>query len=158
MGLVQKDDFQMIDTCFKDTVGIKDEIAAAIDLFKLKDPEDVLKGVEDILDVVIEFPNVMSACKDMQKDIDRIEDWYDIMFNPKKLIQTVTHNIFAHPFKIQDDSLKIAYDLGASDYQNMGKNTADILVTILGPVPPYNSTHYYEKHHEHPEHLNITQW
>ena len=54
---VQKDDFNEIDKCFKDTTNIEPQLAEAIQLIMKKDIPDILAAVKIIGQIIQEIPD-----------------------------------------------------------------------------------------------------
>ena len=134
-GLVEGNHFDQIEHCLKDTETLASEATIAIDDFKKKDLEDILKGVEEIGLILQQLPDDTTDCVAMKPEIDRIVKWSDIFKHPAQLIQKVLVNVVMHIGQIGKDISTIAEDIDKHDDYGAGKATADLLIQNLGPVP-----------------------
>ena len=137
---VQKDDFNEIDKCFKDTTNIEPQLAEAIQLIMKKDIPDILAAVKIIGQIIQEIPDQLQDCAGMQDDIHRIEKWADIFKHPFTLIPKLIKNTSANIDAIYQDIGDIISNVEKHDdshlwMKTIGEDIAKILVLQLGPVP-----------------------
>ena len=71
----------------------------------------------------------------MDGDLARIEAWGEIFTEPAKLSETVMKNWVLHQWGINKAQNHLDADWAACDFYDAGKDTADILVLLIGPVP-----------------------
>ena len=75
MGFVNKDDLSNIQTCLKDAQTIDEELTAAIQDFEKKDLEDIIKGIQEIAQIIPQLNTDLGDCKGMEADVARVEKW-----------------------------------------------------------------------------------
>ena len=148
-GLIQKDDFKEIQKCIKDGETVEKELTDALSYFAKGDVKDVIKGIEEIGELLQGLGTDLDDCEGMQGDFQRIEKWATIFQHPSKLVETLTTNLIKNYAKIFGDISKAESDIGQAKWEPAGEDIADILVLTLGAVPKLN---------EYPEDLEFTQW
>ena len=134
-GLIQKNDFEALNTCLTDAQDLAEDIQQALAHFAKKDLFDILEGIKDIGKALSDLEKDVGDCKAIKPDIDRIKAWAVIFKQPKKLMETIVTNTLVHGPQIYGDIAKMITDIGAHQMHNTGEDIADILVTAIGPIP-----------------------
>jgi hypothetical protein len=99
----------------------------------------VLDAVVDIGKLMEALPKVLADCEGVKPDLVRIEQWAQIFKNPAALSQVIFENLLAHALWIGKDVEKAAFNVGAKNFYNVGKDVADLAIQVLGPVPKANT-------------------
>ena len=101
-GFVQHDDLEEIEKCFQNGERVESEIEQIVSEFAKKDVADIIKGIEDTIGLINEFPQDLADCKNIQGDLDKIADWAK---NIK--ITQIPGNVVKHLLGITKDIQKI---------------------------------------------------
>ena len=91
--LLDVNDLPQLETCLKATDGATTKIANVMDHFRVLDINNIIKGVEECIGIVMGLPEELKACKVLGHDGDRITEWAGIFLNPLKLVADITDNI-----------------------------------------------------------------
>ena len=145
--MVKEDHLSEIQRCLQDAGQIETHVATAIQDFEKKDISDIIDGVGELFQIVVDLPTDMVDCQGTQDDIKRLEEWATEFKDPKQLAKTVAKNMLVNRKDISADIIKTKGDFKNEDYFNGGSDLADILILTLGQVPD-----------ESPESLMLTQW
>lgn len=132
-GLTGDNHLTEIEQCFKSTDPMRVDLLKALDDFKHL---NFIAGLQDFGDILLQLPVAFQDCTDMQDDITAIENWATIFKQPLKLTKTVSKNWLVHGVQIEADFQKEQADWAAEDYFTAGKDVADGLVLLVGPVNP----------------------
>ena len=132
-GLTGDNHLTEIEQCFKSTDPMRVDLMAAIEDFK---SFDFIAGIEDIGDIIWQIPVAFQDCTGMEDDIAAIEAWAEIFKQPIALAQTVALNWLKHGVEIETDISKTEADWEAEQYFDSGKDAANAMVALLGPINP----------------------
>ena len=70
----------------------------------------------------------------MGDDIQKIEQWASIFKQPKTLLTNATKHYLLHRGDITTDIANIKSDFDAKSYFKTGKDAADLLTVLVGPM------------------------
>ena len=95
-GLVKKDDLPEIQKCLANSESLEVEITNALSDMAKGDLQDVIKGVQELGQILKELPTDLKDCESIEEDILKIEAWGQIFLNPVTLMATLTKNLLAN--------------------------------------------------------------
>ena len=133
-GLIQKDDLPEIQQCLKDGSSLEAEITNAISDISKGDLQDIIKGVQEVGQIIKELPTDLDDCKGMDDDIAKIEKWASIFAHPTELVTTLTKNLLKNWQGVVADVSKTETDWNNADYYDAGDDIGDILILALGKI------------------------
>lgn len=87
-------------TCMTDIEPLINDANAALADIKAG---HVIKGIEDMGDIIFMLPDAVSSCTGMEDDIAAIEEWATIFKQPTKLAKTVSKNWLFHGTEVKKD-------------------------------------------------------
>ena len=88
------------------------------------------------LQIKDEFNIEITDCKTgVEEDLVKIEGWGAGWGSPTSIIQTLVKNIVHHGIGIRKEFALAKDDFSAGKYFEAGKDAAQIVTLILGPVP-----------------------
>ena len=134
MGFVGKDDLPEIQACLTNAASLEAEITNAVSDFSKGDLNDIIKGIEEVGQIIKELPEDLQTCQDIDSDIAKIEAWAKIFTDPTKLVITLTKNLLSNWKQVSADVSKVETDWSADNFYDAGDDIASILVLSLGPV------------------------
>ena len=134
MGFVGKDDLPEIQACLQNAGALEAEITNAISDFSKGDLNDIIKGIEETMQIIKELPEDLKTCQDIDSDLAKIEAWAKIFTDPTKLVMTLTKNLLANWSKVVADVSKTESDWNANNFYDAGDDVAELLVLSVGPV------------------------
>ena len=134
LGLIKKNDLPEIQKCLQNSSSLEVEITNAVSDISKGDIPDIIKGVQEIGQIVKELPTDLADCKNLTADIQKIEAWATIFSDPKKLLPTLAENVIHNFGQISSDVSKVSTDFSGKSYENAGEDIADILVESVGPI------------------------
>uniref|UniRef100_A0A7S3IUC5 Uncharacterized protein n=1 Tax=Strombidium inclinatum TaxID=197538 RepID=A0A7S3IUC5_9SPIT len=133
-SLIGKDDLPDIKSCLKDAEDIEVQVMAALsDIAKL-DLNDIIKGVEELGQVIKELPKDLKGCESMAGDLAKIEAWAKIFEHPVALVATLTKNTIKHWGNITMEVNQTEVDFKAKQYYECGEDVGEIVVLTVGPM------------------------
>ena len=133
-GLIHKNDLPLIQKCLQNTGALEAEVTNALSDISKGTIPDILKGVQEMGQIIKELPNDLSGCKDVAADVEKIEAWGAIFSEPVKLIPTLAENLIHNWGKVAGDVSKVDTDYKSAKYENVGEDVADILIESVGPI------------------------
>lgn len=98
----------------------------------------VIKGIEDLGDILWLLPDAVAGCNDLGDDMDAIMKWAGAFKHPVHLGKVVSKNWLLHGVQAKKDLTKEKADWAAGDYFTAGEDVADIMTLLVGPVPEEN--------------------
>ena len=126
-GFSGNDDLPVIQTCIENGPKIESEIEQIVSDFAKKDVTDIIKAIQETLDLINEFPQDLQDCTKIEPDIDLVGDWAK---NVK--ISKIPGNVVKHLLGITKDINKIQDQWSAQQFQDAGMTVDDILFKVLG--------------------------
>ena len=127
-GLTGDNQLTEIEQCYSGGQGIVDDAQAALSDIKAG---EFIKGAEAIGKVVGEFPDALANCKNMDDDLNAIEDWAKVFLEPATLAKKVSKNWLLHGRKVKKDIAQEEADWSSSDYFDAGKDTAAAIELLV---------------------------
>ena len=127
LGFVHHDDLTEIQKCLDNGERVESEIEQIVSDFELKDTEHIIKGIEETISLINEFPEDLQDCKDIQGDLDKIADWAKSIN-----LLSIPGNVVKHLLGITKDVQKIQDDWKYENYEDAGETVTDILFKVLG--------------------------
>ena len=95
----------------------------------------LIKGVEDMADIIWMLPDAVSSCgqlTDLQTDLDVMLDWANmIKTSPTKAAKVASKNWLFHGVRIKADLAKEEADWQSGDYYGSGDETGLVLTTLV---------------------------
>jgi hypothetical protein len=70
----------------------------------------------------------------MEDDAARIKNWARVFYNPETLAWILMANAWGKHAALMVNVKDINSDMGKNDFEDMGEQTAQLLVNALGPV------------------------
>ena len=133
-GLVKKDDLPEIQKCLANSESLEVEITNALSDLAKGDIQDVIKGIQELGQILKELPVDLKDCEAISEDVAKIEAWGQIFLNPVTLMVTLTKNLLANWSAVYTDIEQTNSDYNAAKYYNTGEDIADILVLSVGKI------------------------
>uniref|UniRef100_A0A7S3CQ13 Uncharacterized protein n=1 Tax=Strombidium rassoulzadegani TaxID=1082188 RepID=A0A7S3CQ13_9SPIT len=133
-GLIKKDDLPEIQKCLKDSENLEVQIVNALADVSKGDLQDILKGVQEIGQILQELPVDLSDCQGMSGDIAKIENWASIFSHPTTLITTLTKNLLSNWKDVVAEVSQTSSDYSSADYYKVGEDVGDLLILSVGPI------------------------
>ena len=133
-GLIAKDDLPEIQKCLKNSEALEAEITNAISDFSKGDLQDIIKGVQEIGQIIKELPGDLDDCQNIQDDVTKIETWAKQFANPVTLVTKLTQNLLAHWGAVSKEITQTETDYNTEKYYECGEDVADIVVLSLGKI------------------------
>jgi hypothetical protein len=96
----------------------------------------MLSLLNDAKAMVDELKLAVADCEAMTDDIQALESWAQIFTDQTALVSLVTKNALKHPLTIKNDLALIKSDFETEHYYDAGKEAAELLQLLLGPVYP----------------------
>lgn len=94
----------------------------------------ILGAIKEFEKFVYHFQADAAHCLTMSDDIAAVEAWAQIFKSPKTLVSTVTKHYLIHKKNVTADITAIKADYGAKSFFSTGKDAADLLTVLVGPV------------------------
>jgi len=133
-GLIKHNDLPIIQKCLTNTGSLEAEITNAVSDITKGDIADIIKGVQELGQIVKELPTDLSACKDIASDVKKITAWASIFSEPVKLLPTLAENLIKNYKRVASDASKTSTDFKGAKYEAAGEDVADILIESVGPI------------------------
>jgi hypothetical protein len=130
-GMVGDNHLAEMQACYKGVHPLEQDLMAA-----LKDVEGfhLIKALKQFEMFVYHFQLDVAPCMHMSDDVKAIENWAKIFKSPKDLITTATKHYLFHKGDVTTDIASIKSDWGAKSYFKTGKDAADLLTLLVGPI------------------------
>ena len=130
-GMVGDNKLTEFEACYSGVAPLEQYLMAA-----LKDVEGfhLIKALKQFELFVYNLQTDVAPCENMGDDIKKIEQWAQIFKTPKDLITTATKHYLFHKADITTDIASIKSDFGAKSYFKTGKDAADMLTLLVGPI------------------------
>jgi len=142
-GLVHGE-FPDLDTCVTNSEYILEDVEMAVADFKKKDLQDIMKGITLVGQAIRDLPADVAQCKSCTGNIDAIKQWAQIFKHPLDLVKVMIPNVMANESQIFGDIKDISAQWSNAQFEQVGKDVADILTAAIGPIPtsglPYTVT------------------
>ena len=102
----------------------------------LKDVEafHIFAAMKQFEEFVYHFQVDAASCTHMSEDVAAIEAWAQIFKSPATLVSTATKHYLLHKKAITADIAAIKADDAAKSYFSVGKDAADLLTILVGPI------------------------
>lgn len=142
-GLTGDEHYRQISDCFTATDPMKSDLTEAINSFR---HFDFISGIKFVGDIMVQLPEAFQKCKGLEVDIHAIEDWATIFREPLRLMKTVSMNYLEHAADVQDEVAHGREDWVSGDWYQCGKDIADIMTTLVGPVIMPEPVHAHMMH------------
>merc|ERR1719345_169819 len=133
-GLLKKNDLPLIQKCLTNTGALEAEITNALADISKGDIPDILKGVQEMGQIIKELPTDLAACQGLDADMQKIKAWGAIFSEPTVLLPTLAENLLYNWSKVAGDVSSINTYFSGAKYENVGEDVADILVESVGPI------------------------
>ena len=132
-GFTGDNNLDELRTCMQDVDPLVDYAHKAIgDIFSGK----VIKGIEDLGDILWLLPDAVAGCDNLGGDMADIMAWAEVFKHPVKLGKKVSKNWVFHGVQAKKDIAQEKADWAAQDYFKSGEDVADIMTLLVGPVEP----------------------
>lgn len=119
-------------TCMTDVDPLVNDAKAALADIKAG---HVIKGIEDMGDIIFMLPDAVASCSGMEDDIAAIEEWAAIFKQPTHLAKVVSKNWLFHGTEVKKDIADQEADWAAEKFFESGNDAANVLTTLIGAVP-----------------------
>ena len=130
-GMVGDNKLTEFEACYSGVAPLEQYLMAA-----LKDVEafHLIKAMKQFELFVYNLQTDVAPCENMGDDIQKIEQWAQIFKTPKDLLTNATKHYLLHRGDITTDIASIKTDFGAKSYFKTGKDAADLLTVLVGPI------------------------
>ena len=129
---IGKDDLPDIEKCLTDESALEQEITNAISDISKGDLDDIIKGVEEIGQIIKELPGDLAECKEIESDVEKLLVWAAKFKNPVTLVVVLSKNLLLHWKEVEASVKKMETDWTAKEYYNAGEDVGDIVIEALG--------------------------
>lgn len=136
-------EFQDIEHCIVDGEHVVTDVENAYQHLKSKDVQNVIEGLKDVGDALMQIKKMMSDCKDIKQDFTKLAEMAAIFSNPESAAVHIGKDLIVHGVDIYHEvkASISAYEKNPRDYYdfgfNIGKAAAQI---ILGQEDEYAVT------------------
>lgn len=131
-GFTGDNQLEEIEACYH---GGQDVITYAEALWDDLSHGNFVKAIDDNAKFATALDDALHDCTTLDGDIARIKAWGEIFTEPVELAETVGKHWLLHKRHIKKEIAQEQLDWSNGDYFNAGADTADILVSLVGPVP-----------------------
>ena len=131
-GLISENHLDEIQTCVTDSEGLVSNIEELVQDIEAKNLIKAGKLVKTIKD---QIPAMLGDCKTMGDEMKALEKWATAFEHPKNIGEEFAKAMLLHHKKLTQDISDVKTDWAAQQYYASGKAAADILYTVIGPVP-----------------------
>ena len=131
-GFTGDNQLEEIESCYH---GSQDVVTYAEALYDDLSHGNWIKAIDDNAKFATALDDALHTCTDLDDDLARIQAWGEIFTEPVQLTETVTKNWILHKRHIKKEWAQEQLDWANGDYFNAGVDTADCLVSLVGPVP-----------------------
>jgi len=142
-GLIQAE-FPDLDTCVQNSENIFEDVEMAVQDFKKKDLQDIMKGITLVGQAIRDLPADLNQCKSTTGNIDKIKEWAQIFKHPIQLAKVMIPNVIQHEAQILGDVQDISAQWSNANFEQVGEDVADILTSAIGQIQatelPYTVT------------------
>ena len=83
---------------------------------------------------ILQIPQALNTCENMDQDIAAIESWAQIFTNPAKLSKTLAKHYAFHKSEIKADISTLEADWTAKEYFKAGDDLAALMTVAIGPI------------------------
>lgn len=128
-GLIQADNLPEIKQCVTDAGDVYTQGTAIIQEFMKGDMQDIIKAVEDAMNLFKVLPDDLKACQNTTDDLNTIKQWA-----MNQDVTKIATNVFANLSKIQSDIATITSDFQAKKEWEAGETAADVVILALGKI------------------------
>ena len=130
-GMVGDNHLQEMESCYSGVTPLYENLHAA-----LKDLEafHIFGAIKQFELFVYNFQVDVAPCTMMQDDIQAIESWATIFKDPKQLATTVSKHYLLHKRAVKTDITAVETDWANKSYFSTGKDAADLLTVLIGPI------------------------
>ena len=94
----------------------------------------LISGLGKVGEALEQLESSVDTCQGMDDDIAAIKEWAVIFKDPAKLAKVAGKNWLFHGVEIKKDLAEEQDDWAAGNWFDAGEDTADALVTLLGPI------------------------
>ena len=94
----------------------------------------IFGAIKEFEKFVYHFQADAAPCLTLSDDIAAVEAWALIFKNPTSLVATVTKHYLLHKRNVTADITALKTDYAASSYFSVGKDAADLLTVLVGPI------------------------
>ena len=127
-GLTGDNHLDEIRTCYKGGDTIVNDAKIALDDMK---SGSYLQAIQEVGDIINQFPTALTNCKNMDDDFAEIEDWASIFTKPVSLVAEASKNWLLHHKKVKADIAQEEADWHAGQYFDAGKDTASAIDLLV---------------------------
>ena len=127
-GLTGDNHLDEIRTCYQGGDTIVNDAKIALDDMK---HGSYLQAVQEVGDIINQFPTALTNCKNMDDDFAEIEDWAKIFTKPVSLVTEASKNWLLHHKKVKADIAQEEADWHAGQYFDAGKDTASAIDLLV---------------------------
>ena len=133
-GMTGDNDLTEIEACWNGNVEMYGEIQKAIGDLEKGGWDNITQGVLELSLVLLQFPQALNTCENMDEDIAAIEAWAQIFTDIPALTADVTKHWLFHKKAIQADAHETEVDWEAGNYFNAGIDAAALMTLAVGPI------------------------
>jgi hypothetical protein len=131
-GLLQENDMDAVATCVKDGESLVSNVEELVSDFE---NGHMIRAAKLAATLKNQIPAMLGDCKTMGPQIKALEQWATAFEHPKTVAEEFAKSMLLHHKKITGDISTIKTDWHAGEYYQSGVAAADILYTVVGPVP-----------------------
>ena len=89
-GLINKDDLPEIQKCLNNTTSLEAEFTIVISDLGKGDLQSIIKGIQELGQIMKELPNDLKDCKIIEDDVTKVLNWAKIFEHPAELLASLT--------------------------------------------------------------------
>jgi len=133
-------DFNYLQSCFKDTPEFEKDMCDAANAFATKDNQKVLEGIQKVMADIPQFNSFMAACPNAQTDFAVVANWWKYWKGQgeMKVYQEAYKNLMGNMPTIKTDASTLSADFEAGDMVGAGFEAGEIAKLAL-PLPGLTS-------------------
>ena len=130
-GMVGDNHLSEFQSCYTGITPLWTDLEAA-----LKDIEafNIFGAIKEFEKFVFSFQTDSAPCHNVSDDLKAVEAWAQIFKSPTSLVSTVTKHYLLHKGAITADITATKTDYAAKSYFAAGKDAADLLTILMGPI------------------------
>lgn len=133
-GMTGDNDLTEIEACFQGTQEMYNEITTGIADIEKGGWDNITQGVLYFAIALLEIPDALKTCENMDEDITAIEQWFSVFKDPSSLAADVSKALLFHKNQVMADASAIEADWEATNYFQSGVDLADLMTLVLGPI------------------------
>eukprot|EP00354_Favella_ehrenbergii_P003814 CAMPEP_0170455760 /NCGR_PEP_ID=MMETSP0123-20130129/3613_1 /TAXON_ID=182087 /ORGANISM="Favella ehrenbergii, Strain Fehren 1" /LENGTH=479 /DNA_ID=CAMNT_0010718997 /DNA_START=15 /DNA_END=1454 /DNA_ORIENTATION=+ len=133
-GMTGDNHLTEIEACYAGGALMTAEIETGIADIKKGGVDNDIQAAMQFGLAILQIPQALSTCKNMDEDIAAIESWAQIFTNPTQLAATVSKHYLFHKAEIKADISTLESDWDSDLFYKAGNDLADLMVLAIGPI------------------------